>query len=89
MKSIQIRDSYDIWNPFQMSCLIANECKEKYNTVEVEYLFNRKEITLYIEWWLHNIGYYVSLPLVRLPYFEKINHRCKHVDLEEWGGYYG
>lgn len=45
-----------------------------------ESYLNRSYRSMYIEWWLHNIGYYLTLPFKKL---ETINIRFKHVDLEE------
>ena len=39
---------------------------------------------MYIEWWLHNIGYYLTLPFNKNEKLLAINHRCKDVDLNEW-----
>jgi hypothetical protein len=36
---------------------------------------------LIIEWWLHNIGYYLTLPLVKNAKIKALNERFKHVDL--------
>ena len=47
-------------------------------------LFNRPLFSMYIEWYLHNIGYYLTLPFCFIPWFKKTNERCKHVDLEGW-----
>jgi hypothetical protein len=39
----------------------------------------RSYTSMYIEWYLHNIGYYITLPF---PWWDNINARCKDVDLE-------
>lgn len=36
---------------------------------------------LIIEWWLHNIGYYITLPYRDIPSIKALNDRFKHVDL--------
>lgn len=36
---------------------------------------------LIIEWWLHNIGYYLTLPFVKNAKIKALNERFKHVDL--------
>lgn len=44
---------------------------------------NRTFPGMYIEWWLHNLGYYITLPFAKLS--KKIkwyNTRLRDVDLE-------
>ena len=44
---------------------------------------NRTFPGMYIEWWLHNLGYYITLPFTKLS--KKIkwyNTRLRDVDLE-------
>ena len=48
-----------------------------------ERLLSRTYRSMYIEWWLHNVGYYVSLPW-KNGFWRNINKRCRDVDLEEW-----
>ena len=36
---------------------------------------------LITEWWLHNIGYYLTLPFVKNAKIKALNERFKHVDL--------
>ena len=38
---------------------------------------------MYVEWWLHNVGYYATKPLCNNKKIAKINKRFKDVDLEE------
>ena len=80
MKSIQIKDSYKIWRPFAMRWLIVEECFKKYDNPKATMVLNRSYVSMYIEWWLHNIGYYLTRGLA---IFDVINLRCKDVDLEE------
>ena len=79
-KSIQIKDSYKIWRPRKMKWRIVSECFEKYDFCDAEGLLNRSYADMYIEWWLHNIGYYLTR---NIAIFDVINLRCKDVDLEE------
>ena len=83
MKNIHIDNSYNIWNTEKMKCIILNKCHEQYNSDYPERQLNRLYISMYIEWWLHNIGYYVTKPLCHIESISKINLRCKDVDLEE------
>ena len=86
MKVIHIENSYNTWLRFPM----RYKCYEYLyyeihdaNCYPPEYL-NRTWCSIYIEWWLHNIGYWFTLPFVKLhPSIAKINSRCKDVDLEE------
>ena len=84
MKNIHIENSYKIWNPSQMRSMIEKECWERYHSTLPCILLNRLYTDMYIEWWLHNIGYYVTKPLCKIEFFKKINLRCKDVDLNEW-----
>lgn len=38
---------------------------------------------MYVEWWLHNVGYYVTKPFCCNQKVAKLNKRFKDVDLEE------
>ena len=80
MKSIKIKDSYKIWRPSKMKWHIVSECFAKYDYFDAEGLLNRSYLSMYIEWWLHNIGYYLTR---NIALFDVINLRCKDVDLEE------
>jgi hypothetical protein len=84
MKVIQIKDSYLIWNTAEMRMLIKKKCHEKHKALFPEQLLNRSYRSMYIEWWLHNIGYYLTKPFCSNTIIKKINLRCKDVDLEEW-----
>lgn len=82
-KSIQIKDSYKTWNTYDMDCWITAVCYIKYGTFNADTVLNRSYVSMYIEWWLHNIGYYITKPFCFIPFIKKINLRCKDVDLEE------
>ena len=84
MKNIQIKNSYNIWKLSQMRSMIEKECWERYDSIAPCFLLNRLYTDMYIEWWLHNIGYYVTKPFCKIEFFKKINLRCKDVDLNEW-----
>lgn len=36
---------------------------------------------LVIEWWLHNIGFYITSPFIFIPAIKKLNLRFRDVDL--------
>lgn len=58
---VHVEGSYRVWNPVIIRCLIDEKITP----------FSAAWYTPYIiEWWLHNIGYYLTK-----------SNRCKHVDL--------
>lgn len=77
MKNIHINNSYNIWSIYKMKQIIL-----QYHSSPLTYL-NRSWISLYIEWYLHNIGYYITLPFKFIPFFQCVNLRFKDVDLNE------
>ena len=79
MKSIQIKDSYKIWSPAEMKIAIVLACAGKYG-INPKQALRRSFVDMYCEWWLHNIGYYLTR---NIALFQSINERCKDVDLEE------
>jgi hypothetical protein len=85
MKIIHIKDSYLVWLPYVMRVHIVRECRTQYDNCFADEVLNRSYISMYIEWWLHNIGYYLTKPFCRIPFIMNINMRCVDVDLEEWG----
>lgn len=82
-KNIHIENSYNVWSKTQMFSLITETCKAKYNTYLADKTLKRSYRGMYIEWYLHNIGYWITLPFIKNPTLQSINNRCKHVDLEE------
>lgn len=80
-KSIQIKDSYKIWRPSTMKRLIHIKCYLRYGNEYATEVLHRSYLSMYIEWWLHNIGYYLTR---NIALFEIVNLRCRDVDLEEW-----
>lgn len=82
MKNIHINNSYKTWKPRQMWFELENFCID-YDIIDPGYYLNRSYLSIYIEWWLHNILYYLTKPLCRWETFKSINLRCKDVDLEE------
>ena len=83
MKNIHIENSYNIWNISKMKEILIEKVSDVSSELP-EIFLNRTYKSMYIEWILHNIGYYLSLPFTNKDYFKKINNRCKHVDLQEW-----
>lgn len=88
MKNLRIENSYKIWKPCIMDSFILRACKERYGSYRVEEVLNRTYNSMYVEWWLHNIGYYITKPFCFLDNsfktdITRINLRCKDVDLEE------
>ena len=80
MKSIQIKDSYDVWLPRDQRWYANQESYVEYAEMDAAFLLHRSWLSIHIEWWLHNIGYYITKPFNKL---KKYNLRFKDVDLEE------
>lgn len=64
--------------------MITIKCYSVYGTVNADKVLNRSYKSMYIEWYLHNIGYWFTLPLIKKDSIKKLNERFKHVDLEEY-----
>lgn len=84
MKNLHIENSYNIWSKSKMESIIKEKCLEVYNSCDPELTLNRTYKSMYIEWWLHNIGYYITASFYPIEYLYKINLRCKDVDINEW-----
>lgn len=83
MKNIRIENSYNTWGMDNMFAKITDTCKEAYGSYLADKLLNRSYYGMYVEWWLHNIGYFMTLPFLKHDYIKRLNERFKHVDLEE------
>ena len=84
MNNIHIENSYNIWNTSKMKNILIDKVRSIDNDADPEIYLNRTYGTMYLEWTLHNIIYYLTLPFINKEYFKTVNNRCKHVDLEEW-----
>ena len=84
MKNIHIENSYKIWRPRRMRLKIKAESFQRYQNVYADRVLNRTYCSMYLEWFLHSIGYWLTLPFIKNSKFKYINERCKHVDLEEY-----
>lgn len=81
-KHIRIKDSYKVWSPGRMLGLIYL-ADSYYGCPDVD---NLNTTAIALEWWLHNIAYWITLPFIRIPWVKKLNERAKHVDLKiEYG----
>ena len=83
MKNLHIENSYNVWTIKQMKKKIKEVALQKGKSNNPEELLNRTYNSMYIEWWLHNLGYYITKPFCFKESLNKINLRCKDVDLEE------
>ena len=83
MKVIQIKNSYNIWRPSRQRAYAKLEVAAKYKRLTVTGFLNRSWASIHIEWWLHNIGYYITKPFCWIECIRNLNTRCKDVDLEE------
>ena len=84
MKNLHIDNSYNIWNPSKMKDVIDNKIKDANLDSDPKKSLNRTYGSMYVEWALHNIGYYVTSPFTKNEKIKHIHERCKHVDLNEW-----
>ena len=84
MNNVHIKNSYYIWKLSDMRCMIGRKCFDQLNSYYPEVVLNRNYWSMYIEWWLHNIGYYTTKPFCFIDSINEINLRCKDVDLEAW-----
>lgn len=80
MDGIHVDNSYCIWSISKMRQIINN------HTINPKEDIGRTYPGMYVEWYLHNIGYYVTLPFISNPKVAAINTRLKHVDLEAHNG---
>ena len=83
MKNLHIENSYSIWSYDKMLDIIFDETFEKYDSVDPSVTLNRSYKGMIIEWWLHNIGYWITLPFIKKYSIKQLNERFKHLDLEE------
>lgn len=83
MKNIHIENSYNKWLKSNMHNLIQVRCFDLYQSFEANKVLNRTYRGMYIEWYLHNLGYWFTLPFIKNPEIKKLNERFKHLDLEE------
>ena len=65
VKNIHIENSYTTWSTTMMSGKMIVECWQKYREVRVDRVLNRSYRGMYIEWYLHNIGYWLTLPFIK------------------------
>ena len=84
MKVIQIKNSYNIWKPSRQRDYANLEGAAKYNYSDATECLNRSWRSIHVEWWLHNIGYYITKPFCYIDWIRNLNMRFKDVDLEEW-----
>lgn len=83
MKVLHIQNSYQTWDINTMYLKILGECFLEYHSTEVDIILNRSYTGMYIEWYLHNIGYFLTLPFIKNENIKALNERFKHLDLEE------
>ena len=69
-KHIQIKNSYKIWDPSTMEHIIDKAVPTK------------NHFLLVIEWWIHNIIYWLTKPFTKNTTIKSVNDRCKDVDLD-------
>ena len=82
MFSLHFIDSYTTWDRDIMKGRIMAECMKQYDTTDAALVLNRSWNGMYLEWWIHNIGYYVTLPFIKCNKIKELNLRFKDLDLE-------
>ena len=78
MKNLHITNSFLIWAPSEMKEKIVETCLITYEHYDAAEVLDRTWVGMYIEWWLHNIGYYITKPF---PFLNFFTERFQHVDL--------
>lgn len=71
-KHVQIKNSYNVWSPKRMVSIIRDTAG---------FMPGGHKLPLIIEWWLHNICYWLTIAFIFIPAIKKINLRAKDVDL--------
>lgn len=82
--NIKIKDGYLIWNFEDMNLAICAQSYLVYGNSDASAILNRSYRSMYIEWWAHNIGYYLTKPFCFFERINQINLRCKDIDIERW-----
>ena len=82
MKHIQIKDGSKIWRPSEMKAALQDACAEKYDNPFPEVVLNTPYSMLYLEWWLHNIGYCLTRGADSAMWIRVCN-RCRDIDFVE------
>ena len=82
MKSIQIKNSYNVWSPGLQKLLVNQVAYVKYANKDATFVLHRPWISLHFEWWLHNLGYYLTVPFIKNKKINQYNLRFKDVDLK-------
>ena len=80
-------NSFHIWSPKKMKTLIIQNSLDTYGKVDPEQLLNRTYESMYLEWWIHNLGYYITAPFCKNKLCHHINIRCKDLDLKRRGSH--
>ena len=81
MKNLHIVNSYRVWAIKEMLEMICEKSMELYGSTDVPEILGRSWFSMYVEWWLHNIGYYLTKPF---EFLSEYNIRFQDVDLESW-----
>lgn len=90
VKNLHIKNSYKTWSAAAMETIIWQEWYNRTYNGDPAFCgspsmwLNRSMRSMYIEWWLHNIGYYLTLPFCEYDFIRRLNLRFRDVDLNEW-----
>ena len=83
MKNLHFNNSYTVWSTGHMWSEIIHQCHIKYGSLQADKVLNRSYTGMYLEWYLHNIGYYLTLPFCEYDFIRRLNVRFRDLDLEE------
>ena len=83
MKNLHIENSYKDWSTNIMWLKIHLECEKQYGTIFAAETLNRSYKGMYIEWYLHNIGYWLTLPFTKNEKVSKDEPSSNAIEIKE------
>ena len=83
MKNLHFSNSYNVWSTENMRNEIIHQSHLRYGSLQADKVLNRSYAGMYIEWYLHNIGYWLTLPFCEYDFIRRLNIRFRDLDLEE------
>lgn len=83
MKNLHFSNSYNVWSTELMWNEIIHQSHLRYGNLQADKVLNRSYTGMYVEWWFHNIGYYLTLPFCEYDFIRRLNIRFRDLDLEE------
>lgn len=74
---VQIKNSYNTW---KIGAMMHHIFDAATFLPDIDWMA-KNTLLIAIEWWIHNIGYYLTLPFIKNSKIKALNERFKHVDL--------